>query len=67
MASLKISTCVIQKKLDEIKIKYEDAKKLVQKLEDGLVQQNKNICEYEGAIVVLNQILKGANEKGNNG
>ncbi len=65
MASLKISICVVEKKLDEIKTKHEAAKELVQKLEDGLVQQKKNICEYEGAIVVLNQLLisTGSNEK----
>jgi len=66
MAPSKISKNIVQKKLDEIKNKYEETKELIQKLENGLIQQKKNMHEYEGAIVVLNQLLINVSEKGSN-
>ncbi|GAG73589.1 unnamed protein product [marine sediment metagenome] len=59
MAPSKIKKSIIQKKLDEIRIKHKETEKLIIKLTDGLIQQNKNKAEYEGAIVVLHELLTG--------
>ncbi len=60
MASLKeIKTCVIQKKLDELRIKHKQTLKLIETLDNGLIKQKKIKAEYEGAIVILHEILTG--------
>lgn len=59
MALSRIKRSDIQKKLDELRTKHKETLELIKKLNAGLVQQEKNKAEYEGAIIVLHEILTG--------
>jgi len=59
MASSKIKKSDIQKKLDEVRTKHKETLELIKKLNNGLIQQEKNKAEYEGAIIVLYELLSG--------
>lgn len=59
MASSRIKKSDIQKKLDELRTKHKETLELIKRLNTGLIQQEKNKAEYEGAIIVLHELLTG--------
>ena len=63
MTSSRIKRCDVQKKLDELRAKHKETLELIKKLNNGLVQQEKNKAEFEGAIIVLHELLTGEKVK----
>ena len=59
MASSKIKRCDIQKKLNNLRIEHKETENTIEKLNKGLIHQNKLKAEYEGAIIVLHELLTG--------
>lgn len=53
----------VQKKFYELKGRLKESIELIEKLNKGLIEQNRIKAEYEGAIITLHEILTGEQVK----
>lgn len=58
-SSKRIKRRDVQNKFYELKDKLKSTLELIEKLDKGLVEQNRIKAEYEGAIITLHEILTG--------
>ncbi len=62
-SSKRIKRSDVQKKFYELKDKLKETIEFINKLNNGLAEQNRIKSEYEGAIITLHEILTGTKKE----